>query len=814
MKKRQIITLLLAATMLLSTGCDQESIQKAALENLESALVNDSDTDGEQTDIDVSVDAAKDSVDEDAEIAFVADRSTNPVKSKRIHVYSRTPIVLPEDVNEGFAHAKGIASIGDRIYVVYQMVNDGTWWLYSTDVAGENTTFVPFQHPWGDNGFIRMFAAEGQIYVLYLTVRDIYKDYCLMQLDPTDGSVKNIYDMTVAKDALGLNEDNIFNFTDVARIGNTLYIDCLDVILPYDLQTGSFGSFITLPENVTFFTNIYALDESLYCTGYDAQNAKDFYAIDPATGSVTPFELSTAYDYSEPIGVYDGKIYFNIYDGIIALDVATGETSEVLDFLNCDVMPSEVHKIVLTANGSMVYDTNTSETGSRLYVLEWIPDDQMPEEVLLTIGTTQYAYWLEDAAVHYNRQNNGIHLRVQDYSELADGETDAFTLLCADILAGNGPDIVLLDRGMPVESFYSKGVLVDLLPYMDNAENGIDRSQYFENVWEACKQDGKLYSLITNFSLETMSARSKYVGDTAGWTLSEMLDTIDAMPEGMRAFSEYGQVELLEQLIRCCSDLFMDWETGMTHFASEDFIRLLTFLKNYPEKSVLETYYDDIQSGNDRTDFYLEYDMRYYKDTALLETSYIYQMNGYWAIFETFAEEPTVIGYPTNDGNGTIVNPQIEFGICAGSVNKESAWDFLRYLLTSEDDLILYEPKDDTTLYKYGLPVSKTRFEQLLNGSEVYYARWSGDDVEYVRQNYGEEYATFYRMRLEQPYTREMGQKVYDLAISVKKILRTDDTILSIIMEEASTYFNDGETAESAVQNMDSRVGAYMAENS
>lgn len=810
MKKRQFITLLLAATMLLSTGCDQEAIQKAVLENLESALVSGSDTDDEQTDIDPSVDVAEDNDAGDAEDASMTDATASPVKSKRTHVYSSTPIALLDDISEGPGYVQDMVSMGDTIYMVYQKTSEDTTgtWLYSTDIAGENTTLVPFQDPLEDKGYVsQLFTAEGQLYVLYLTYYD-GNGYWLMQIDPTDGSVQNTYDLTVAIQALDMTY-----CIDMALSGHTVYINCETMIIPYDLQTETVGTVMELPEDVAWFTQMYATDEDVYCIGYTTQDKREFYAIDPATGAFTSFELSTSYTFFEPIGTYDGNIYFNIYDGIIALDVATGKTSEVLDFLNCDILPREVNQVVLTADGKMAYYTSLDDgimaTGSRMYLLERIPDEQMPEEVLLTIGTTQYAYYLEDAVVRYNRQNNGVHLRLQNYNDLVDLETEPASLLYADIAAGNGPDLVLLASNIPVESIYRKGVFVDLYPYMDDEENGIDRSQYLENVFEACEQDGKLYSLITNFTLKTMAAKSKYVGDIAGhWTLSEMLDTIDAMPEGMRAFSEYGRTELLEQLIQYSSDLFVDWEIGKTYFASEDFIRLLTFLKSCPEKSVLEEYYDDVESSDDLIYLYREHDMRYYKDTALLETAYIYELNGYWYnLRRNFVEDPIVIGYPTNEGSGTIVDSQMELGICAGSVNKDSAWDFLRYLLTSEDDLDMYE---------YGLPISKTRFEQLLDSSEEDYAGWysyTEDEYEYVLQEYGEEYATFYRMNHE-PYTKEMGQKVYDLATGATKIARTDENILSIILDEAYAYFDDGETAESAAQNMDSRVSAYMAENS
>ncbi len=810
MKKRQILSMLLASTMLLATGCDEEAITTAVLENLESALVSGPGTDGEETDQsanDGSTDVAKaDPVTTDPVTTDPV--TTEPVKSKRTNVYQSIPIALPDEIGEGTGYVQDMVSIGDRIYMEYVQQNDDAseTWLYSTDVTGENQTFVPFQDPLEGSGYMtKLYTTDEKLYALYETWYD-NNVYWLMELDPTDGSVTKQYDLNVAKDALGLTDEDSFYVVDVALSGHTVYLNRYTELIPYDLQTETCGDVIELPENIMGFASTYGTDEGIYFTAYNEQYEQNFYILDPATGTATPTWIGDP-GYFAPIGMCDGLLYFNTYDAVLTYDFEHGHVGEVLDFRNCDIHPNEVTYMVITADGTLVYftsldDGRISRIGGKLQTLERIPDDQLPEEVLLTIATTYYDYSLEDAVLRYNRQTDGVHIAIQDYSYMADGEHDAAYWICKNIIDGEAPDLVLLDRYTPVERYYKNGLLVDLYPYMDGAENGIDRSQYFENIFKACERDGKLYALITNYSLETMAAKSAYVGSDAGWSLSEMLDTIEAMPDGMRAFSGYGRDDLLAQLMQYCGELFIDWERSTTNFASEDFLRLLTFLKTYPEKSVLNAYYEDA-APDTGTNFMREYDMRFYKDTALLETAYIYEVRGYWDLFRTFAENPTVIGYPTNESSGTIVRPTLELGIGATSVNKDSAWDFLRYLLTSEDDLEIYESF---------LPISKARFEKLVDGSEAYYAGWytySEDEYDYMRQEYGEEYVTYHR-QANQPYTKEMGQKVYDLAAGATKVTRMTDGIIAIIQEEASAYFSDSQTVEEAVKCIDDRVCAYM----
>ena len=72
-----------------------------------------------------------------------------------------------------------------------------------------------------------------------------------------------------------------------------------------------------------------------------------------------------------------------------------------------------------------------------------------------------------------------------------DGKTvsDAIRSLNTEIMAGNGPDIILMD-GLPIEDYIEKGVLEDLSDMVDSVkENG---EEFFENVLSSYKKGEKV----------------------------------------------------------------------------------------------------------------------------------------------------------------------------------------------------------------------------------------------------------------------------------------------------------------------------------
>lgn len=812
-------------------------------------------------------------------------KDTGPVKSRRTNVYGQTELSAPEEID----WVNNMVYIDDMLYMLYNKeieikhYNDGTeeelpagmepsdnavaeteiveeepevveaveevsattsvapaveveveepeyyteyqsqTWVYGTDLTGENTlNYQIMVADEIDSGYMsNLTTSAGKLYMMYETWGET-NGYIMFVVDPKDGTVETKYDLTSLKSELGLTEEDYFYIDGMCLMDTTMYLyaeGSESAFMAYDLANNKIVKKFELPENVNWINNMYATDTGVYYSTYMDGKGYVLFSLDLTTGESTENEV-TGVDYFNVIGSNNGKLYFQSSDGIIAWDSATGTSSEVLNYINCDVNNNDVNTVVAIPDGRFVYsssdwDSDTQVTTFSLVVLERIPDEEMQEEVLLTIASADSDYNLRNVVIDFNKQNTGVRLNIKTYEEYNNEENEwkgAYTQLNADITMGNVPDILVLDSELPVESYYSKGVLVDLYPYMDDPENGIDRSQYLENILGACEQNGKLYSLITAFSLRVLSAKEEFVGSEPGWTMAEMLDVIESMPEDMWIFPDYGRDELLDMLLSLCGESFVDWENGTTNFESEDFIRLVTFLKDYPEKSVQEAYYETVDYDNydyeAEEEWYNNYQMRYFKNFALFLGSNIYQLNGYTNVYRNFAGDATLIGYPTTDGgNGAVIDPILELGICTSSVNKDSAWVFLKYLLTSEDYF------NDV----YGFTLSKKWLDKSLDESEETYNSWyyeySEEELEQMREYYSDEYVDWMRNR-QVSYNKEMGQRIYDLVVNATTVVRTNEDLMNIIKEELSSFFGGGKTAEEAARIIDSRARVYVAENS
>ena len=88
--------------------------------------------------------------------------------------------------------------------------------------------------------------------------------------------------------------------------------------------------------------------------------------------------------------------------------------------------------------------------------------------------------------------------------------------LNTDIMAGKGPDILILD-GMPVENYIQKGLLEDITDTVEavSREDGL-----FENIMRTFEKDDKIYAVPLGFLLPVVQ------GDEAVVNAAESMNTL------------------------------------------------------------------------------------------------------------------------------------------------------------------------------------------------------------------------------------------------------------------------------------------------
>ena len=131
----------------------------------------------------------------------------------------------------------------------------------------------------------------------------------------------------------------------------------------------------------------------------------------------------------------------------------------------------------------------------KLLRYRWDPNAQTPsDDEALTVFSLYHSDTV-DAAVNEMQKAHKVHVSYSYALEEIDGEipqtvgsrSDALTQLNTQLLAGTGPDVIILDD-MPVDSMIEKGVLKDLTGLVDT--DGI-----FENMAAAYQTQDGLYAI-------------------------------------------------------------------------------------------------------------------------------------------------------------------------------------------------------------------------------------------------------------------------------------------------------------------------------
>lgn len=523
--------------------------------------------------------------------------------------------------------------------------------------------------------------------------------------------------------------------------------------------------------------------------------------------------LSTS-AYTMCSGFGDYTLMANLGTSLVGLK--EGEWVELTTNMESDIEFYGLSSIAMTGEDEFAA-VQYGDARSKLILLTAQDISNLKTKELVTIasfnqgsgGIGQY----DDEIKVFNADSEDYRIEYKNYWNDEKMERD-YDRLRLDIISGDGPDIIPFDSAFTVDSFNS-GTFCDLYEFIDK-EPDLSRKDFIPNVRKAFERGGKMVMMTPSFTYQTVTAKAGYAGVCENWSIDDMIEAYNAMPEGMYFFSRYEdsspRAVYFEETVM--DYFFIDYDKAECWFDSPEFIKLLNFF-NDNEIGLTWDEYDNL-SG----DFYHEdttYDVLDGYKFVDFESGGMQSFLGiYDAVRVKYEGGCVFVGFPY-DGvkSGSYINIPSCLGIVANSPHKEGAWSFLRYLVSDE----YYHDKN--SMHYYCFPVIESVFDEkaqmTVDGILTYPTDDNGKiiDGDMVKQDW-----VFKRVDMDgnvisekelEPFTQEECDHYKDM-VKNSEVIRYDNTIYNIIREEAMPFFNYECTAEECAAKIQNRAALYLSE--
>lgn len=411
------------------------------------------------------------------------------------------------------------------------------------------------------------------------------------------------------------------------------------------------------------------------------------------------------------------------------------------------------------------------------------------EDVTITMAVLNGNEYLRDVINDFNNADNGYNIVLKDYMEYYDksfetenGTTsEAFARidrqLSLDIMEGGIVDIVtdnLFEDTGKYDSLMMQGAFADLYDFMQ-AEN-YDDSILYKHIIELHETDGKLCCMPLFFSIDTIAGQTRYVGDKENWTIDEMIEHWNAMPEGSTFNGHTTKDYIYMTVLRSYISSFIDTENHTVNYNSPEFIKILEFINSFDPP---ENYKSEMNWNTPH--FVVNFQFSNFEGF-------------HYSLWNEQNEPITVVGYPSENENGILIDTsRNKYSICDCSSPevKQGAWEFLKTLVSYD---FQYNMAD------YEFPIN---YEVFKKKGEEEYSKYGQQNIISIQ---GTEYDTGY-------LSPEEYDKLVSLIDGTKKVsLSIENDITKIIEEELYSMFKGEKSPAETAEIIQDRAGILISE--
>lgn len=492
------------------------------------------------------------------------------------------------------------------------------------------------------------------------------------------------------------------------------------------------------------------------------------------------------------IGMDQGSIFYVNSSGIfyhkdgsdINEQLVNGELvslgSEGLYF-NSALMLNEEH-ILLQVTGK-----------NKLLQYKYDKDTSTVPENELTVYALKDSPMLRQAASLFQKQYPDVYVKVAIGMTGEDSITpdDALAALSTDIMAGNGPDVLILD-GLPVNSYMEKGVLADISDVVKEIE---EKDGIFEKIKEPYVKDGAIYEIPTRFYFMMFDGPGA-AGSDGGTLLSlvEYAEKLKKESPDLKA-TDRNAKSLLYNLYYADSANWLKEDGSLDESALETW---LTLAKRFYE----------IDRSEESRDEWHEFEGTLLGSGA--NDARAVAMKRTLMAFGTIVKAEDMLGLLSAEKrmqpggsygllNGDVTKsfiPYLSAGVNSNSRSMDVAKDFLRLLLS----------KEYCSLSGEGFPMNRAAYEARNEEAK------NLADESMMSMGSMEDDGSVYTETYEGLMTEDALGKLTGILESLDTPALTDSTIHNLVLEQGESYLKEEQSLEDTMNTLKQKINLYLSE--
>lgn len=397
----------------------------------------------------------------------------------------------------------------------YTMKEDGEWkedrpeWLQDIPLQNKDKFTDP------KIKVLNLFVdSQGNQYLYYEeTDDDIGMSYLCMTTDGKERTYLTFGDWNKPKKEKGKIYYDRPMGVKVLNNGDVMACDETEVVI-YDAKSQETKT--SFPLDSYLFGSIASTDNNVFLAkiDYGAGYVTGVASMETANYSNNMKE----YEYDGSEQSYEAKLSINEDGDLILLDRGGIQVLKAGTSLWNTVVMGDGNTMSVPSAGAMdMYQTkeenyyvlyDKGEYGYCLAKYQYDEEAPLPRKKII-VYTLRKNHIILEAAKEFNEEHKDVTISVRQGMSYTDTRpaSDFIKILNTELLAGNGPDIIVTD-GLPVDSYINKSVLLDI---KDVVQPMIDSGEVLDKVMESYNTNGNMYTVATRIKPLLMVGSSDVV---------------------------------------------------------------------------------------------------------------------------------------------------------------------------------------------------------------------------------------------------------------------------------------------------------------